>query len=102
MRGIREDLLETGQEFVHLRKGRWDQHPHVFARAAQSLGKREAATKGVAVGVLVTEDQDLLVGVDELLDLVVDVRILLCGGYDFVSSASPVPCGRTSFSSSAM
>jgi hypothetical protein len=43
----------------------------VLARPAQGLREREAAAEGVAVGVLVAEDQDLLVGLDELLDLVV-------------------------------
>jgi hypothetical protein len=43
----------------------------VLARRAQGLGESEAAAERVAVGVLVTEDQDLLVGVDEVLDLVV-------------------------------
>jgi hypothetical protein len=49
----------------------------VLAGRAQSLGKREAAAKGVPVGVLVPEDEDLLVRVDELFDLVVDVRAFL-------------------------
>jgi len=34
----------------------------VLARGAQRLREREAAAERVAVGVLVTEDQDLLVG----------------------------------------
>jgi hypothetical protein len=53
----------------------------------------------------VAEDQDLLVGVDELLDLVVDVRSLLRSGYDSSSpigiASSPLD-GNTSFSSSEM
>jgi len=54
----------------------------VLAGGAQSLGEGEAAAQRVAVGVLVAEDQDLLVGVDELLDLVVQVPGLgRCGGY---------------------
>jgi hypothetical protein len=43
----------------------------VLARRPQGLGERKAAAERVAVGVFVSEDQDLLVGVDELLDLVV-------------------------------
>jgi hypothetical protein len=43
----------------------------VLARGPQGLGEGEAAAERVAVGVLVSEDQDLLVGVDEVLDLVV-------------------------------
>jgi hypothetical protein len=43
----------------------------VLARPAEGLRERQAAAEGVAVGVLVAEDQDLLVGLDELLDLVV-------------------------------
>jgi hypothetical protein len=49
---------------------------------AECFGKREAASKRVSVGILVAEDQDLLVGFDQLLDLVIDVRSLLRGGYD--------------------
>jgi hypothetical protein len=45
----------------------------VFARRTQRFGKRKAAAERVAVGVFVAEDQDLLVGIDELLDLVVQV-----------------------------
>ena len=59
-----------------------DQHPYVLPRSAQRLREREAAAERVAVGVLVTEDQDLLVGLEELLDLVIQVRDLgLGGGY---------------------
>jgi len=43
----------------------------VLARRSQGLGEREAAAERVAVGVLVSEDQDLLVRLDEVLDLVV-------------------------------
>jgi hypothetical protein len=43
----------------------------VLARGTQGLSEREAAAERVPVGVLVTEDQDLLVGLNELLDLVV-------------------------------
>jgi hypothetical protein len=60
----------------------WDQHPYVLARGAQRLREREAAAERVAVGVLVTEDKDLLVGFEELLDLVVKAACLaLRGGY---------------------
>jgi len=45
----------------------------VLARGAQRLGERKAAAERVAVGVLVAEDQDFLVGGDELPDLVVKV-----------------------------
>ena len=88
MRRFGLNVFEAGQKFVHLRKGRRDEHPHVFARGTQSLGESEAAPEGVAVGILVTEDQDLLVGVDELLDLVVEVGCLLGGGYDSPSPLS--------------
>ena len=79
-----------------------DQHPHVLARRAQSLREREAAAEGVAVGVLVTEDQDLLVAVDELLDLVVEAAgLALRGGYRWSSSVVSA-AGNTSLSSSVM
>jgi hypothetical protein len=45
----------------------------VLARGAERLREREAAPQRVAVRVLVSEDQDLLVGVEELFDLVVQV-----------------------------
>jgi hypothetical protein len=45
----------------------------VFARSAQSLGERQAAAERVPVCILVAEDEDLIVGVDELLDLVVEI-----------------------------
>ena len=68
----------------------WDEHPHVLARRAQSLREGEAAAEGVAVGVLVTEDQDLLVGVEELFDLVVEAAgLALRGGYRWSSSVNP-------------
>jgi hypothetical protein len=88
VRGFSLDVFEAGQKFVHLREGRRDEHPHVFAGSAQSLSEREAAPKGVAVGILVTEDQDLLVGVDQLLDLVKDVGGFLRRSYDFPSDGS--------------
>jgi len=79
-----------------------DEHPHVLARGAQRLREGEAAAESVAVGVLVTEDQDLLVGVEELLDLVVEAAgFALRGGYGCSSSAVS-PAGRTSLSSSEM
>jgi hypothetical protein len=43
----------------------------VLARRSQRLREGKAAAERVAVSVLVTEDQDLLVGLDEVLDLVV-------------------------------
>jgi len=52
----------------------------VLARGAQRLREGEAAAKRVTVGVLVTEDQDLLVGVEELLDLVVEAAGFALGG----------------------
>ena len=52
----------------------------MLARGAQGLGPRQAAAKGVAVGVLVPEDQDLVVRVDELFDLVVVMSGFAPGG----------------------
>ena len=66
----------------------WDEHGHVLACGAQRLRESEAAAQRVAVGVLVTEDQDLLVGLDELLDLVKDVGGFLRRSYDFPSVGS--------------
>jgi hypothetical protein len=55
---------------------------------AERLGEREAASERVAVGVLVPEDQDLLVRLDQVLDLVVEVRFVpLRAGYCSESSA---------------
>lgn len=68
----------------------------MLARRAQRLGERQAAAEGVAVGILVAKDQDLLVGLDELLDLVVLMARRALGGSYFVSSSA----GRTSLSSS--
>jgi len=100
MRRLGPDLCKAGHEGIHLRERGRDEHPDVFARCAQRLRKRKAAPKGVAVSVLVTEDQDLLVGVDQLLDLVINVRRLLSGGY---AGSSGVPsAGSTSFSNSEM
>jgi hypothetical protein len=68
----------------------WDEHPHVLAGCAQRLCEGEAAAEGVAVCVLVTEDQDLLVGADELLDLVVEAAgLALGGGYRSSSWGNP-------------
>ena len=62
----------------------------MLARRAQRLREGEAAAEGVAVGVLVTEDQDLLVGVEELFDLVVEAAgLALRGGYRWSSSVNP-------------
>ena len=75
----------------------------MLARRAERLGECKAAAQRVPISVLVTEDEDLLVGVDQLLDLaelVVDPG--LRGGYVLPSSASVVVAtvgGRTSFSS---
>src|SRR4030081_1133103 len=101
MRRFRLDVVESGHERVHLRERRRDEHPHLFARGTQRLSEREAAPERVAVGVFVTEDQDLLIGVDQLLDLVVNVWGLVCSSYELVSSLG-VSSGSTSFSSSAM
>src|SRR5579859_7854792 len=57
------DVVEARQELVHRGQRRRDEHPYVLARGAQRLGEREAAAQRVAVSVLVTKDQDLLVGV---------------------------------------
>jgi len=45
----------------------------LLAGRPQRFGKRQAAAERVSVSILVPEDQDVLIGVDELLDLVVDV-----------------------------
>src|SRR5205807_5423968 len=88
---------------VHRRKRRRYEHPDVLALSTQRFREREAAAERVAVGVFVTEDQDLLVRVDELLDLVVDMQFVVFDGrYRFCSSGSPLLCGSTSFSSSEM
>jgi hypothetical protein len=68
---LRLDVIEAGQERVHRRQRRRDEHPHVLAFGAQRLGERKTAAERVAVGVFVSEDQDLLVCVDEVLDLVI-------------------------------
>jgi len=48
-----------------------DHDRHRLAGGAKRLTERQAAAQGVPVGVLVAEDQDLLVGINELFDLVV-------------------------------
>ena len=73
---------------MHLGKRGRNENPHILARAAKSLRESKAAPKGVAIGILVAEDQDLLVGIDEFLDLVVDIGGPVCGSYDFSSAAS--------------
>ena len=71
----------------------WDQDPHMLARGAQRLGEGEAAAECVAVGVLVTEDQDFRVGVEELrwlsLLLLGPLR-RLAGGKDFLEQLADV------------
>ena len=88
MRRLRPYLSETRHERVHLRKWRRDEHPHVFAGGPERFGESEAAPERVAIGILVAEDQDLLVGVDQLLDLVKDVGGFLRRSYDFPSVGS--------------
>jgi hypothetical protein len=86
VRRLGSDFTEAGQECVDVGQRRRDQDPDLFAGGAQRLRERQAAAEGVTVGILVPEDQDLLVGVDELLDLVVLVgRFALGGGYVSVS-----------------
>jgi hypothetical protein len=74
----------------------------MLARGAQRLREAEAAPERIAVGVLVTEDQDLLVGVDELLDLGVEAAGFTLGGGYRASSWFLSPAGSTSLSSSLM
>src|SRR6266851_5378029 len=66
---------------------------------SEGFGESETAAEGVTVGVLVSEDQDLLVGVDEVFDLVVLMTGRGLRGCYFLSSSG---AGRTSFSSSEM
>ena len=83
------DVVEARQKRVHLRKRRRDQHPHMLAGSLQCLRECEAAAERVPVRILVAEDQDLLVGLDQLPDLVVErSRLRPCGGYRSTSSAS--------------
>src|SRR5260370_39251883 len=85
-RWLHIDLLESRQERVHVRQ-RWRyDHPRVLACGSQGFGESETAAEGVAVGILVSEDQDLLVGVDEVLDLVVLVACLRLRGFFFFFS----------------
>src|ERR1700688_2143639 len=104
------DFRKAGEKRVHVRQRRRNEHPHLLSSRAQRLGKREAAAEGVPVRILVSKDEDLLVGVDELFDLVVDVCLGVWAGY-FVSSllssmvatsACSGAAGRTSLSSSLM
>jgi hypothetical protein len=65
-----------------MRQRRRYEHPNLLAGGSQCLRKCKAAAKRVPVRVLVTEDEDLLVGVDEILDLVeLDVDAGLGGVY---------------------
>src|SRR5882762_9503308 len=100
MRRLGQDLVKSRKERIHLRQRRRDEHPHFFAGGLQRLGEGKAAPERVSIGIFVAEDQDLLVGLDQLLDLVVDGRRPLGGGYDSPSAASPLASGSTSFSSS--
>jgi hypothetical protein len=43
----------------------------MLSGGSQGLRERQAAAERVPVGILVSEDQDLLVGLDQLPDLVV-------------------------------
>src|SRR5438094_1794326 len=101
MRRLGLDVFETREERVHRRERRRNQHPDILALRPECFGEGEAAAKRVAVGVLVAEDQDLLVGLDQVPDVVIQVRLVpLRGGYGLGSS--PSPCGSTSFKSSEM
>src|ERR1700674_2804691 len=107
MRWLFFDVVKAGQKFVHGRQ-RWrDEHPHLLACRFERLRKRKAAAKRVPIRILVAEDEDLVVGIDEILDLVeLVVNSRLGGGYGVPSSPSVLVVvtagGRTSFSSSAM
>src|ERR1700674_488447 len=105
MRRLFQDFVEARQEFVHLGQRRWNQHRRLLAGGAKRLRKGQAAAKRVPIRVLMTEDEDLLVGVDEvsdLIELVVDAG--LRGGYGISSLGSVLTTagGRTSFRSSAV
>src|SRR5207245_6938880 len=103
MRWLRLDVLESGKERVHRGQGRRDEHPYLFAFRAQRFSERKTAAEGVAIGVLMTEDQDLLIGVNQVLDLVIQIASLaLRLGYDVASLSSAPSCGSTSFNSSLM
>jgi len=70
------DVFEARKERVH-RRQRWrHQDPNVLALRPQRLREREAAAERVSVGVLVTEDQDLLVRLDQILDLVIEMWLV--------------------------
>ena len=101
MRWLGLDVFDPGEKPVHRRERRRHQHPDVLALRPECFGEGKAAAKRVAVGVLVAEDQDLLVGLDEIPDVVIKVRFVpLRGGYGWGSS--PSPCGSTSLRSSEM
>ena len=65
-----QDLVEAGQPCVHRRQGVRDHDPDGLAVRAERFGEGKAAAQGVAVGVLVSENQDLAVAVDESFELV--------------------------------
>src|SRR6266516_5754142 len=83
------DVLEPRKEGVHRRQRRRLERTDFLAFGAQRFREREAAAEGVAVGVLVAEDQDLLVGVDQVLDLVVEVWFVELRGRYRCCSSSP-------------
>jgi hypothetical protein len=80
VRWLGSDLVEAGQELVGVGQGWRDQDPDLLAGGSERFREREAAAEGVTVGILVAEDQDLLVGIDQVLDLVVQVGGLALGG----------------------
>jgi hypothetical protein len=87
MRRLFSDVVKAWEEVVHGRQWRRNENRHLLARGAERLSKRKAAAKRVSIGVFVAEDEDLLVGVDEILDLVVLVGALAPGGgYGVISS----------------
>jgi hypothetical protein len=65
-----QNFVKAWQEFVHLWQRRRYQHRRLLACGAKRLRKRQAAAKCVPIRVLVTEDEDLLVGIDEVFDLI--------------------------------
>src|SRR5207248_67989 len=64
-----DNLVETGHPGVLVGEWRRDHDVDGLAARAQRLREGEAAAQRVAVGVFVTEDQDLLVAVEQLLEL---------------------------------
>jgi len=70
------DVFEAGKERVHRRQRRRHEDPDILAFRPQRLREREAAAERVAVGVLVTEDQDLLVRIDQIFDLVIEMWLV--------------------------